>query len=144
MRPRQVWLFAFGCWATIGTAILHLAAHLARPFTPANGTERQLLDLATTYRFPLPGGAERSLMNLIDGFSLASALLLATLGGVGLLVRKRARQDAELMSAVSRALAISFVALLGISLSNFFILPTMCLAAVALCFAMAAVKPPDE
>ena len=54
-------------------------------------------------------------MDFMDGFSLMFALLLATIGGVGLIVRKRASHDAPFMLAVARTFTVSSVALLGIS-----------------------------
>ena len=42
------------------------------------------MDLRRPTRFPLPGGAERSLMDLQAGFSLVFAVFLATIGGGGL------------------------------------------------------------
>jgi hypothetical protein len=142
MPPRQLWLFKFGCWLTIATAVLHLAVHLAGPPAPSNDTEQRLWDLATTYRFALAGGAERSLMDMANGFSLIVALLLATLGGIGLIVEKRAHQDRALMSATARMMAVSAVVMLGISLTNFFIVPSLCLAMMAVCFIVASVEAP--
>jgi hypothetical protein len=142
MPPRQAWLFRFGCWATIGTAILHVAAHLGGPQAPTNDTERQLLELATTYRYTMPGGAERSLMDLTNGLSLTMALLLATMGAVGLIVQKRARHDTTLMLAVARTMTVSSAALLAISLTNFFIVPTLCIAVMVVCFFVASVEAP--
>jgi hypothetical protein len=142
MPPRQVWLFVFGCWTTIVTALVHVAGHLAGPSAPVNDTERQLTALASTYRFALPGGSNRSLMDFMDGFSLVFALLLATIGGVGLIIRKRASHDAPFMLAVARTFTVSSVALLGISLTKFFIVPTLFIAVMAVCFFCASVQSP--
>jgi len=135
-------MFKFGCWAAILTAALHLAGHLAGPQAPVNDTERQLVELATTYKFALPGGTARSLMDFVDGFSLMFALLVATIGGVGLLVAKRGHEDVALISGVARAFAVSTVALLGISLAKFFIIPTLCIAVMATCFLVASIEAP--
>jgi len=137
-------LFKFGCWATIGTALLHLVGHLAGPSQPSNDAERQLLDLATNYHYVLPGGSERSMMDLVNGFSLIFALMLAAVGGVGLIVQKRARHDPTLMWALARMLAITSVVMLGISLTNFFIIPTLCFAVMAVCFVVSSVKAPES
>jgi len=135
-------MFKFGCWATFATAVVQLASHLAGPQGPATDTERQLMELAGTYRFALPGGTERTFMDLVDGLSLLFALLLATLGGVGLIVQKRARHDATLMVAVARMLALSALVMLGISLTKFFIVPTLFIAVIAVCFLVASVESP--
>ena len=142
MPPRQLWIFKFGCWAALATAVIHLAGHLAGPQAPVNDTERQLVELATAYRFALPGGAERSLMDFMNGYSLTYALLVATIGGVGLVVEKRGRDDVTLMSGVARMFAVCTVVLLGISLSKFFIVPTLCIAVMAVCFLVASVEAP--
>jgi hypothetical protein len=144
MPRRQVWIFKFGCWAAMVSAVVHLAGHLAGPLTPVNDTERQLLGLATTYRFVLTGGAHRSLMDLLDGFSLMFPLFLATIGAVGLAVEKRGRGDAALMSAVARMFAVSTVVLLGVSLLKFFIVPTLFIAVMAVCFLVASVESPKS
>jgi hypothetical protein len=135
-------MFTFGCWTTIGTAVLHLAGHLAGPQAPANDTERQLIELATTYRSVLPGGTDRSLMDFVDGFSLMLPVLLVAIGGAGIAVQKRGRHDGALMLAVARIFAITSVVLLGLSILKFFIVPTMCFAAMATCFLVASVEAP--
>jgi hypothetical protein len=144
MPRRQEMVFRIGCIAALLTAALHMVGHLSGPSAPANATERQLLDLMTSYRFPFPGGAHRSLLEFQTGFSLVFALFLATVGGAGLVVRRRAAEDPALVLAVSRVFAMSMAVLLVISLTHFFIIPTMCIALVAVCFAIASVAAPDE
>ena len=143
MPPRQLFMFTIGCWVTIGTAALHLVGHLAGPQTPTNDTERQLLELATNYRYMLPGGTERSLMDFVDGFSLMLPVLLAAIGAAGIVVRKRGSHDIALMLGVARTCAVTSVVLLGLSLLKFFIVPTMCFAAMASCFLTASIAPPE-
>ena len=58
MRDRQVIFLKIGCWAAAITAAVHMVGVLAGPQPPANETEKVLLDLAESYQFPLPGGAE--------------------------------------------------------------------------------------
>lgn len=144
MVPRQFFLFRFGCWATIVTGVVHLGGHLSGQQPPANETERQLMALATSYRFTLPGGAERSIVNFLDGFSLMFALLLVTLGGVGLIVARRGHDDRLLMAAVARAFTVSAAALLVISLTNFFIVPSLFIAVMVVCFFSSAIQAPTE
>jgi hypothetical protein len=142
MPPRQLWFFQFGCWATIVTAAVHMVGHVMPPAAPLNDTERQIMDLTTAYRFTLPGGAHRSVVNFLDGFSLMFALGLAGLGCIGLIVQKRGRHDGPLMSGVARALAVTSVGFMVVSLTNFFIIPTFFLAIMAICFLVASVEPP--
>ena len=120
-----------------------MIGHASGTQPPANETERQLLELMATYRFPFPGGTSRSLLELQSGFSLAFALLLATIGGTGLVVQKRAATDPAIVLAVARVFALSAAILLVISLTHFFIIPTMCIALVAVSFAIASVAAPE-
>jgi hypothetical protein len=143
MPRRQEMVFRIGCIAALLTAALHMVGHLLGPQAPANDTERQLLDLMTSYRFALPGGASRSILEFQTGFSLVFALFLATVGGVGLVVRQRASHDPALALAVARVFALSMAVLLVISLTHFFIIPTICIALVAVCFAIASVSAPE-
>jgi len=143
MPHRQVMVFRIGCIAALLTAAVHMVFHLMGPQAPANDTEQQLLDLMTNYKFLLPGGASRSLLEFQTGFSLVFALFLATMGGAGLVVQKRAANDPPLALAVARVFALSSAILLVISLTHFFIIPTICIALVAVCFAIASVAAPE-
>jgi hypothetical protein len=139
---RQLTWFRIGCWVAITTAAFHLAGHVAGPAEPANATEVTLQQLATDYRLTTPGGAERSLMDFLNGLSLAFALSLAVLGSVGLLVVKRAAHDALLMLAVARSLAVGSAGFLAISLSYWFIVPSVFLVMMTLAFSLASVRSP--
>jgi hypothetical protein len=122
------------------TAVVHMVGHIAGPQPPANDTERQLLDLATTYHYRLPGGASRSLMNFLDGFSLTFAVFVTALGAIGLAVARRGSDDPLLMMAVARAITVACLAVTLISLWYFFIVPALFVAVVTLCFAFASVS----
>ena len=143
MPWRQIVVFRIGCFAALLTAAVHMAGHLSGPPPAGTDTERQLLDLMTTYRFPLPGGATRSVLELQSGFSLVYALFLATIGGGGLVIQQRAATDPIIVLATARVLAVSAAILLVISLTHFFIIPTMCIALVAVCFAISSVAAPE-
>lgn len=142
MPLRQQALFRVGCWLAIVTAVAHLGGVMAGRPAPANMTEVQLFALAADYRFALPG-ADRSIFDLLDGFSLAFALQLAAMGATGLAVARRAGQDTTLMVAVARAFALATAALLVISLTYWFLVPSVCLAMTAFAFAFVSVRPPD-
>jgi hypothetical protein len=137
--------FKIGCYLAFFTAALHtFGAHVVpaiSPLIPANDTERQLMDLATNYRFSLPGAA-RSMKELTDGFSLAYSMLFALTGGLGLIVFRRSASDPLLLTATARALAGGYLVLLAISLTYFFLIPTACTGAIALAFTIAAVSKP--
>lgn len=143
MANRQIVLFRIGCWAAIVTAAVHMFGHVSGPGPAANDTEQQLLDMAGSYQFALPGGGRRALLEMMDGFSLAFATLMVTLGGVGLIVEKRGRGDDLLMRAVARLLAAGTIGVLVISFTHWFIVPTMFLAFVTLCFVLASVPRPE-
>ena len=142
MPRRQLTVFRIGCYLAFLTAAFHMVGHLSGPQAPANDTGRQIVQLMTDYRFAMPGGGDRSMMEFMNGFSLTFALFLGTMGGVGLIVARRGADDSTLMLGVARALAGATAVLLVISLTHFFIVPTICVAAVALCFGMASVRPP--
>jgi hypothetical protein len=118
------------------TAIVHLVAYLTGPGQPDNETERQLMSLATTYRFPALG---RTLWELLSGFSLIFSVYMATIGGIGLAVARRAADDVPLMNTLSVFYAGSVLTALVISLSYFFSVPTVFIGAVAVCFVAALV-----
>ena len=141
MPNRQRLVFTIGCYLAFLTAALHMVGHLSGPQAPTNETERQLLELATTYAFPMPAGQTRTMMNFTNGFSLVFSLMLALSGGLGLIVMRRS-DDLTLLLSTARALAGAYVVMLAISLTYFFIIPTICIAAIALCFSMASVRPP--
>ena len=142
MPFRQLLVFRIGCIAAVMTAVVHLAGHVAGPPPPGNDIEHELTRLATTYAYALPGGANRTLMDLVDGYSLTFTVLLSVVGGVGYIVQKRSGADAVLMTSVARALAGACAVLLVISLTYFFIVPTIFIALVTVCFGLASVRAP--
>jgi hypothetical protein len=136
-KTQRVW-FKAGCWMALATAVVHLLGHLAGPQAPTNETERQLMALYQGYRFALPGGS-RSLADFMTGFSLIFAVFMAMLGGLNLLVVRRCADDGPLMAMLTRLDVACGVTTLAISLTHFFIVPTVFLAVVTLCFGVALV-----
>ena len=117
MPPRQVWIFQFGCWAAITTALVHVAVAVGAPSTPTSD----------------------------HALNLVFAVGFATIGSIGLVVAKRGHGDALLMYGVAQSAAVAASALLALSLFYLFavfVVPTLFIAAVATCFAVAAVKAP--
>jgi len=139
---RQVVVFRIGCYLALLMAAVHLVGHVAGPQAPTNDTERQLLDLATNYQYDVPGGAKRALMDFMNGFSLAYSMLLATMGALGLVIAKRGLEDPVLMVGAARVIALGCAGLLLVSLTHFFIVPTIFTAAILVPFAVASVRPP--
>lgn len=135
--------FRIGCYLAFFTAALHMVgAHLVPQPPPPDETARQMQNLMETYKMGLPGAADRTMAELVNGFSLLMSLHFALTGGLGLIVARRAVGDPLLMAATARALAAAYVVTLVISLTYFFIIPTLCTAAVALCFVVASVTGP--
>lgn len=136
-RSQRLW-FKAGCWAALATAVVHLLGHLAGPPAPTNATERQLLTLFEGYRFPLPG-PDRSLAEFMAGFSLIFCVFMAMLGGLNLLVVRRAVADGALMATLTQLNVACGVTATAISLTYFFVVPTILIAVVTVCFAGALV-----
>lgn len=114
MPARQVWLFQFGCWAAVVTAVMHVGLALAGQVTSVGA----------------------------GALHLVFAVCFATVGAICLAVTKRAQGDPLLMYGVARYAGIASVTLLMLSLAYFSIIPSMFIAAVTTCFAVAAVKAP--
>lgn len=139
MPPRQIWLFKFACWAAFLASAMQLVGHFSE-LTPSSGAAREMLDAASSHRFAFPGGSERSLMDLLAGLSLSFAMLLAGVGGIGLVVAKRGHEDELLMTGVARASALTGAVLLVIAISYFFVVPAMFVALMTVSYALAAVR----
>ena len=136
MTDRQRLFFKAGAWLAIVTAIVHLVAHVAGPSEPANEAERAFVEQFRTLRFEVPGGS-RTMYEFMRGFSLMESVFYGMFGGLNLLIVRRARDDAPLMAAVTRLDAACAITMVIISLTYFFIVPTVLFALVAVCFVAA-------
>jgi hypothetical protein len=136
VSPRQRFFYRTGCWAAIVTAVIHLVGHLSGPQPPANETERALIEQVMTYRFAVPGG-QRTLWEFMTGFSLSFSACLAMFGGLNLAIVRRSSGDTVLMRTLTVLNALFAVVMVVVSVRYFFIAPTVCLAVVALGFALA-------
>jgi hypothetical protein len=142
MPGRQLWIFKFACWTTFLAAALDLAGYFSGLPEPANEMERQLAQLGSTYQFALPGGALRTLLDLGSGLTLAVAVLLVTIGGMGLAAARTAPDNAPLMRVTARIAALGSLLLLVISMTHLFIVPTVFIALSTISYAVAAVRAP--
>jgi hypothetical protein len=142
MSPRQLWLFKLGCWVAWAMAAGHVAAVVALPMAAPGVGNGEAVAAAAGVSLTFPDGTLRTLGDLLTGFSLAYALLAAAVGGIGLAAVRRGRGDAALMADIARALAIVCLALLLISLTHFFLVPTLIVAVMLVCFTLAAVRGP--
>jgi hypothetical protein len=141
---RQLQVFTIGCWAALATAAIQLAAHLAGAHPPTAAAPSWIVELLRANPLDLPGGARRTPLELLDGFSLATCALLATWGGVGLAVRTRGQADPALMYAVARTMAGGAIVLLVVSFRYWFVIPSMFALLLAVCFTLAAVRAPGH
>lgn len=104
MRYR-VWL-----WAAIVllllTAVIHTLTLFLQP-APQNETERQLMELMTTYKTDFGAGFKRSMKELVTALSSCFALV-CLLGGLTLAYLARKRVDAPLLKGVVGIHALVF------------------------------------
>ena len=80
-------LFKFGSWVLIVTAGFHSLSLIADS-TPANETERQLLDLMQHYKMDMGAGMQRSMDDLVTFFSLSMSVLTLAIGVFNLLLAR--------------------------------------------------------
>ncbi len=142
MPPRQLWILTFGCWVAVGTALLHLVSLAVSPLPPAAGADAEGLRAAAGALIRFPDGTERALGDLLLGFNLVYALFLATMGGVGLAAIRRGRDRGVWLTDIARIQAFSCLALLVVSLMFFFLVPTLLVAVMLVCFTLGAVRAP--
>jgi len=107
---------------------------------PANDTEKQLLDLMSSYKFNLAGSL-RSMDNLLTGFSICFMLAALALGAFDLLL---SGERASLLKRATLMNILWLAAMTAVSLRFFFIVPTSFLVATLLIFVLAWWKLPAE
>lgn len=135
-RPRAR-LFIAGCVVLALMGIAHFAGSLQQP--PARDeTERQLLDLMTSYRMDLVG-TQRSMMEIFKGFSHFFEVAALGMALTGLILVIGSVRDARVMRRVSIAYVITLGLGLVISLMHWFIIPTAFIGGAMVCFGLSAV-----
>ena len=112
--------------------LVHSLSLFGKPM-PANETERQLLDLMSSYRFNLLGSM-RSMDNLLHGFSISFMLAALSVGALDLAI---ARERSALLKRVALVNALWLLAMTVVSLRYFFVIPIVFLATALLLFALA-------
>jgi hypothetical protein len=130
-------IFKTGAVLLIVIAAVH-SLSLIRERTPANDTERQLLELMTNYKFNLMG-TMRSMSELMSGFSLAFGLAALGFGALDIAVWS---ERARLLKKVALANSLWLAAMLVVSLHYFFRVPTSFLALALVVFVFAWWKLP--
>lgn len=130
-KTGAVWLLIMGAVHSIS---------LVRELVPANDTERQLLELMTSYKFSLIGSL-RSMSELMRGFSVAFMLAPLAFGALDLVL---ARERTGLLKRVALVQVIWLAAMIAVALRYFFAIPLSFLV-IALCiFALAWLKLPGD
>jgi len=136
--------FKLGCYLAFFTAALHMVgAHIVpavSPPVPSSDAARQLLDMMSTVHLGLPGAPNRTMFEMLNGFSLLMSLHLALTGGIGILIARRGVGDPMFMKASARTFAAAYLVAFVISLMHFFVIPSATFAAIALAFTIASVK----
>jgi uncharacterized membrane protein len=131
MLPRQRLALRVAAVFALLTAATHLVGEFLG-FQSDIPAEQELIRQATTVRMRLPGGTERTMMNLIDGFGLVFVIFAAVTAAIAFLVARRASSDPALANAIARMLAAAYIVLTVVSITKFFIIPTVSVGAVAL------------
>lgn len=108
--------------------------------TPANETERQLLDFMSNYKFNALG-AMRSMEDFLTGFSIS--FMLAPLG-FGLLDLSLVKERAALLKRISLVNILWLVFMVFVAIRYFFIIPIAFLSMALLIFALAWLKLSSE
>ncbi|MCB0280818.1 MAG: hypothetical protein KDD94_15035 [Calditrichaeota bacterium] len=93
-------LFSIGSYILIFASLAHLSGHFAKKI-PKNESEKQLLDLAVSYRFQTYGSIERTFIDFLDGFSLSFSLSTFFVGLVNLVIVKLANDHQKLVSTIT-------------------------------------------
>jgi len=129
--------FIAGAILLIVMGLVHSLSLIKAP-SPANETERQLLDLMSNYRFSLMGSM-RSMQNLMTGFSIAFMFAALGLGAVDFALR---RERSELLKRIALLNTLWLAAMTAVSLRYFFAAPTSFLVAALLLFLLATLTLP--
>ncbi len=118
-------------------AAVHSISLFQKPMV-RNDSEKQLMELMTTYRFTVMGSL-RTMNDFLRGFSISFGL--ASLGFAVLDFTLR-RERAALLKRVALVNFIWLAVMTGVSWHYFFAAPTSFLAATMLIFVLAWVKLP--
>jgi len=126
-----VFLLVLGCVHSLS---------LVHELVPSNESEKQLLDLMSTYKFNLMGSM-RSMDNLLRGFSISFMLAAFVVGALTWVLR---RERAGLLKRVALVNVIWLAVMAAVSLRYFFVMPTSFLAVALVIFTFAWLNLPAE
>lgn len=131
--------FKTGAAAMLLLACVHAISLFEKP-TPANDTEKQLLDLMANYKFNLMGSL-RSMWELMRGFSVAFTLWAL---GLGILDLAFSNECTALLKRLAFLNVLWLAAITAVSLRYFFAAPTSFLVAALLIFTAALLVLPAD
>lgn len=129
--------FKIGCWLLLATFVLHTFGHFAGGLQPSNDEEMQLLDLMTNYKIQL-GTDSITMMGLQKGFSLCVSLLFLWSGTIGLYLAANSAIPAASLKRISLIYIGMLLIATVISITYFFLVPTVCNILCLLSFVIAS------
>ncbi len=132
MLSNHKFWFKAGAWALVVTACLH-SLSLVRPMVGENDTERQLIELMTTYKL---GSIDRTMHDLFFFFSLTMTLMTLFIALLDLLFARFYMPSAHERRFLA-ANAVFWTAFLVPLWVKTFIVPFTCYAVCAGCFLLA-------
>ena len=139
---KEAWghrLFTIGALWLLLIGLVH-SLSLIRNLAPANDTERQLLDLMSSYKFNLVGSM-RSMDNLLRGFSITFMLSAFGFSAVAFALR---RERTQVLKRVSLVYSLWLAVMTTVSFLYFFPAPTSFLAIALLLFLGATLALPSS
>ena len=131
-------LFTAGAVTLVLLGVVH-SLSLFEKQVAANDTERQLLDLMSSYKFNVMGSM-RSMDNFLRGFSIAFMLGPLGFGALDLVLLG---ERAGLLKRVAMVNAIWLAVMTAVSLRYFFLAPTSFLVVTLAIFVLAWWKLPS-
>jgi len=132
-------LFKAGAVALLILGAVHSISFFQK-LLPSNDTEKQLLDLMSSYKFNLAGSL-RSMDNLLTGFSMCFMLAALALGAFDLLL---SGERAGLLKRAALVNILWLAAMTAVSLRYFFVVPASFLTVTLVVFILAWLKLPAE
>ncbi len=133
-QPMMVPKFSFWIWATVVMQLLTAVFHTIGLFVkqpPENDTERQMMELVTTYKIDAGAGFKPTFMNLFTALS-ACFSLLCFLGGFINLYLYRKNASAVIFKGVLGISLLIFTVCFVLMTSFTFLPPVVCTGLIVL------------
>ena len=136
-------LFTAGCVVLIVLGLGHLLGHYSLTTSPgATEGDRQLVAMMRANPQDMGLGFERSMFDLVTGFSLTFSVLPLAMGLVGFVVRRHATTAPGLLRQTAIAYAGTYGIMTGVALRYWFPAPLFFLALAFVCFTAAVATAP--